>query len=95
MLRGVGILSTAITTFDLLLSAFQVITVEPGCYFIDALLIPARDDPISSKFFNWEEIEKYKSFGGVRIESDVVCLGCPFPLLKYKLRNMIQNLVGS
>lgn len=49
----------------------MVITVEPGCYFIDALLIPARDDPISSKFFNWEEIEKYKSFGGVRIESDV------------------------
>uniref|UniRef100_A0A0E0G3P6 Xaa-Pro dipeptidase n=1 Tax=Oryza nivara TaxID=4536 RepID=A0A0E0G3P6_ORYNI len=49
----------------------MVITVEPGCYFIDALLIPARDDPVYSKFFNWEEIEKYKSFGGVRIESDV------------------------
>ncbi|XP_006648470.1 xaa-Pro dipeptidase [Oryza brachyantha] len=49
----------------------MVITVEPGCYFIDALLIPARDDPVSSKFFNWDEIEKYKSFGGVRIESDV------------------------
>lgn len=55
----------------------QVITVEPGCYFIDALLIPARDDPVYSKFFNWEEIEKYKSFGGVRIESDVVCLYFP------------------
>ncbi|VAI45755.1 unnamed protein product [Triticum turgidum subsp. durum] len=49
----------------------MVITVEPGCYFIDALLRPARDDPVSSKFFNWEEIEKYKSFGGVRIESDL------------------------
>ncbi|KAG8058502.1 hypothetical protein GUJ93_ZPchr0002g25814 [Zizania palustris] len=49
----------------------MVITVEPGCYFIDALLIAARDDPVSSKFFNWEEIEKYKKFGGVRIESDV------------------------
>jgi hypothetical protein len=60
--------------------ALQVITVEPGCYFIDALLRPARDDPISSKFFNWEEIEKYKSFGGVRIESDLVCLGCSPPL---------------
>ncbi|XP_037452231.1 xaa-Pro dipeptidase-like isoform X4 [Triticum dicoccoides] len=56
----------------------MVITVEPGCYFIDALLRPARDDPISSKFFNWEEIEKYKSFGGVRIESDlyVTAQGC-------------------
>ncbi|CAM0946149.1 unnamed protein product [Alopecurus aequalis] len=56
----------------------MVITVEPGCYFIDALLKPARDDPISSKFFNWEEIEKYKNFGGVRIESDlyVTAQGC-------------------
>ena len=53
----------------------QVITVEPGCYFIDALLTKTRDDPISSKFFNWQEVEKYKSFGGVRIESDVVCPG--------------------
>jgi len=49
--------------------------VEPGCYFIDALLTKTRDDPISSKFFNWQEVEKYKSFGGVRIESDVVCPG--------------------
>ncbi|KQJ94091.1 xaa-Pro dipeptidase [Brachypodium distachyon] len=56
----------------------MVITVEPGCYFIDALLRPAREDPISSKFFNWEEIEKYQSFGGVRIESDlyVTVQGC-------------------
>ncbi|KAI4968190.1 hypothetical protein ZWY2020_005302 [Hordeum vulgare] len=49
----------------------MVITVEPGCYFIDALLRHARDDPISSKFFNWENIEMYKSFGGVRIESNL------------------------
>lgn len=56
----------------------MVITVEPGCYFIDALLRPARDNPISSKFFNWQEIEKYKNFGGVRIESDlyVTAQGC-------------------
>ncbi|CAO2037738.1 unnamed protein product [Urochloa humidicola] len=49
----------------------MVITVEPGCYFIDTLLTKVRNDPISSKFFNWQEVEKYRSFGGVRIESDV------------------------
>ncbi|XP_047057578.1 xaa-Pro dipeptidase-like [Lolium rigidum] len=56
----------------------MVITVEPGCYFIDALLGPVRDDPISSKFFKWEEIENYKRFGGVRIESNlyVTARGC-------------------
>ncbi|KAF7006127.1 hypothetical protein CFC21_021192 [Triticum aestivum] len=56
----------------------MVITVEPGCYFIGALLRHAKDDPISSKFFNWEKIEMYKSFGGVRIESNlyVTAQGC-------------------
>ncbi|KAF8691564.1 hypothetical protein HU200_040715 [Digitaria exilis] len=49
----------------------MVITVEPGCYFIDTLLTKVRNDPSSSKFFNWQEVEKYRSFGGVRIESDV------------------------
>uniref|UniRef100_A0A452XZY5 Aminopeptidase P N-terminal domain-containing protein n=2 Tax=Aegilops tauschii subsp. strangulata TaxID=200361 RepID=A0A452XZY5_AEGTS len=49
----------------------MVITVEPGCDFIDALLGQARDDPICSSFFNWEKIEMYRSFGGVRIESNV------------------------
>ncbi|ONK80686.1 uncharacterized protein A4U43_C01F20610 [Asparagus officinalis] len=56
----------------------MVITVEPGCYFIDALLVPALGDPTTSKFFNREEIIKYKNFGGVRIESDlyVTANGC-------------------
>ncbi|XP_044327461.1 xaa-Pro dipeptidase-like [Triticum aestivum] len=56
----------------------MVITVEPGCYFIGTLLRHAKDDPISSKFFNWEKIEMYKSFGGVRIESNlyVTAQGC-------------------
>ncbi|KAJ0964634.1 hypothetical protein J5N97_025772 [Dioscorea zingiberensis] len=49
-----------------------VITVEPGCYFIDALLSPASEAPDTSGFFNQKELVKYKDFGSVRIESDVV-----------------------
>uniref|UniRef100_A0A8R7JWU1 Peptidase M24 domain-containing protein n=2 Tax=Triticum urartu TaxID=4572 RepID=A0A8R7JWU1_TRIUA len=49
----------------------MVITVEPGCYFIDALLRQAGNDPICLEFFNWEKIQMYRSFGGVRIESNV------------------------
>uniref|UniRef100_A0A2P2LCK9 Xaa-pro dipeptidase n=1 Tax=Rhizophora mucronata TaxID=61149 RepID=A0A2P2LCK9_RHIMU len=49
----------------------MVITVEPGCYFIEALLAPAMESPITDKFFNRETIARFKGFGGIRIESDV------------------------
>ncbi|KAK3004577.1 hypothetical protein RJ639_018538 [Escallonia herrerae] len=49
----------------------MVITVEPGCYFIDVLLVPAMESSRTSKFLKSEEISKFRGFGGVRIESDV------------------------
>ncbi|KAK2385352.1 Metallopeptidase M24 family protein [Trifolium repens] len=56
----------------------MVITVEPGCYFIEALLLPAMNNPETSKFFNKEVITRFIGFGGVRIESDVLvtATGC-------------------
>jgi len=47
-------------------------TVEPGLYFIQALL----DDPQTREKFaghiNWQEIEKWRSFGGIRLEDDIL-----------------------
>ncbi|KAE8637453.1 hypothetical protein CSA_004486 [Cucumis sativus] len=56
----------------------MVITVEPGCYFIDALLDPALKNSKTSKFFNVEAVNKFRGSGGVRIESDllVTANGC-------------------
>ncbi|VFQ59383.1 unnamed protein product [Cuscuta campestris] len=53
------------------LSEGMVITVEPGCYFIEALLLPAMESSKTSKFFKHEEINRFRGSGGVRIESDV------------------------
>ncbi|KAL9227678.1 hypothetical protein vseg_003338 [Gypsophila vaccaria] len=49
----------------------MVITVEPGCYFINALLNPAMQSSLTAKFFNRDAIRRFEGFGGVRIESDV------------------------
>lgn len=47
------------------------LTVEPGIYFMDVLLDAALADPVKSKFMVAEEIDKFRTFGGVRLE-DVV-----------------------
>lgn len=50
----------------------MVITIEPGCYFIDTLLDAAFKDPNLAKFLVKSEIDKYRGQGGVRIEDDVI-----------------------
>lgn len=49
----------------------MVLTNEPGCYFIDALLDKALADPTKAKFINNEILQKFRKSGGVRLE-DVI-----------------------
>jgi Xaa-Pro dipeptidase len=62
----------------------MVFTVEPGIYFIELLLNPYKDKP-EAKHFNWGLIDKWKRFGGIRIEDDVVVTknGCHNITRKY------------
>merc|ERR1712232_1347575 len=50
----------------------MVLTVEPGVYFIKALLEPAFSDNTFNSFLIKDKIEPLLNFGGVRIEDDIV-----------------------
>ena len=47
-----------------------VVTIEPGLYFIDSLLEKARTSPLG-KQINWQQVERFKPYGGIRVEDDV------------------------
>lgn len=49
-----------------------VITDEPGCYFIPALIDKWKAEKMHTDFLNFDAIEKFKDFGGIRLEDDIL-----------------------
>ena len=49
-----------------------VITVEPGIYFIPQLFKNWKSENKLSEFINYDKVEDYLDFGGIRIEDDVL-----------------------
>jgi len=47
-----------------------VVTMEPGIYFIDALLEQARADARGTHI-NWSRVEQFRPCGGIRIEDNL------------------------
>ncbi|MBR2085241.1 MAG: M24 family metallopeptidase, partial [Muribaculaceae bacterium] len=57
-----------------------VVTDEPGIYFIPALIDDWRASGHCAEFLNFDMLETYKDFGGIRIEDDILITadGCRF-----------------
>ncbi len=50
----------------------MVTTIEPGLYFIDMLLAELKKKAVA-KDVNWDKVDAFRKYGGIRIEDDVVC----------------------
>ncbi len=48
----------------------HVFTIEPGIYFIPELIDLWKSTGKLNDFLNWDEIEKFRNFGGIRNEED-------------------------
>jgi Xaa-Pro aminopeptidase len=57
-----------------------VLTDEPGIYFIPALIDDWKASGHCKEFLNFDMLETYKDFGGIRIEDDILITkdGCRF-----------------
>jgi Xaa-Pro aminopeptidase len=61
-------------------------TIEPGIYFIPELIDIWKNENKLAEFINYDKVETYKDFGGIRIEDDILVtdtggrvLGKPIP----------------
>ena len=64
----------------------NVLTVEPGIYFIPALIDKWSKENKFAEFIDYKKVEEYRDFSGIRIEDDVLVtdegcrvLGKPIP----------------
>jgi Xaa-Pro aminopeptidase len=76
----------------------NVLTVEPGIYFIPALIDRWRSEGKFDSFIDFDKVESYKDFGGIRIEDDVLVtdigsrvLGKPIPKTVHEVEEMMKS----
>ncbi|MBN1339025.1 MAG: aminopeptidase P family protein [Bacteroidales bacterium] len=75
-----------------------VFTIEPGIYFIPALIDKWKAEGKFKEFINYEKVETFRDFGGIRIEDDVWVtesgfrvLGKPIPKTIAEVESVMQS----
>lgn len=69
-----------------------VLTIEPGIYFIPELIDMWKVDNKYSDFLNYDKIEKFRNFGGIRNEEDFLITENGYHLLGKELPKTIVDV---
>jgi len=74
-----------------------VMTIEPGVYFIPELIDIWKKENKLAEFINYDKVETYRDFGGIRIEDDILVtsgggrvLGKPIPKTVAEIEAIMQ-----
>ena len=70
----------------------HVITVEPGVYFIPELIDRWKAENKLSQFINYDKLEEYKDFGGVRLEDDILVTEDGWRLLGKPIAKSVEEV---
>lgn len=69
-----------------------VVTIEPGIYFIPDLINHWKENKINNEFINFNEVEKYLDFSGIRNEEDVLITETGYRILGKPLAKSIEDV---
>lgn len=80
------------------LQSAQVLTVEPGIYFIPQLIKQWQSENKFKEFINYKKVNEYIDFGGVRIEDNILVtktshrvLGKPIPKTVKEIESIMNK----
>ncbi len=69
-----------------------VFTIEPGIYFIPELIDYWEKNRINTDFINFNRVNKYRDFGGIRNEEDILITATGNRILGKPLAKSIQDV---
>jgi Xaa-Pro aminopeptidase len=69
-----------------------VMTIEPGIYFIPDLIDTWKAEKKFSEFIDYDKVETYRDFGGIRIEDDVLVTATGSRVLGKPIPKTVQDI---
>jgi Xaa-Pro aminopeptidase len=72
-----------------------VFTIEPGCYFIPALINLWKKEGKHKEFINYSKAEEFIGLGGVRIEDDVLVTASGYKVLGTPIPKTVEEVEAT